>query len=123
MNKFVSTLLIVAVVAVDVASAFAAIRPSSSSSRSSRRADGGVVVVAPSSSSFVVRVPSSAVVVVASSSGTTTALRLKVKIDPEAKNKGNKNVAGNAKMAAYGGSVVIALLLPIAFLVWSAVSK
>ena len=53
----------------------------------------------------------------------TTALRLKV--DPEAlkKNAKNKNVSGTSKMAAYGGSVVIALLLPVAFLVWSAVSK
>ena len=50
-----------------------------------------------------------------------SALQLKVKVDPDAKK--TKNTAGNAKMAAYGGSVVIALLLPIAFLVWSAVSK
>eukprot|EP00573_Skeletonema_grethae_P007891 CAMPEP_0201699288 /NCGR_PEP_ID=MMETSP0578-20130828/23146_1 /ASSEMBLY_ACC=CAM_ASM_000663 /TAXON_ID=267565 /ORGANISM="Skeletonema grethea, Strain CCMP 1804" /LENGTH=99 /DNA_ID=CAMNT_0048186025 /DNA_START=27 /DNA_END=326 /DNA_ORIENTATION=- len=51
----------------------------------------------------------------------STALNLKVKVDPNA--KGNKNVSGNAKMAAYGGSIVFAALLPIAFLVWSAVSK
>ncbi|KAL3790222.1 hypothetical protein HJC23_005594 [Cyclotella cryptica] len=50
----------------------------------------------------------------------TTALQLKVKVDPEA--KGNKNVAGNAKMAAYGGSIVVAVLLPVAFLIWAAVS-
>ncbi|KAL7428171.1 hypothetical protein ACHAXH_001736 [Discostella pseudostelligera] len=59
--------------------------------------------------------------VLPSSTSTSTALQLKVKVDPEAKK--TKNAAGNAKMAAYGGSVVIALLLPIAFLVWSAVSK
>lgn len=50
-----------------------------------------------------------------------TALNLKVKVDPDA--KGGDNVKGKAKMAAYGGSVVFALLLPVAFLVWSAVSK
>jgi hypothetical protein len=53
-----------------------------------------------------------------STTTTTTALNLKVKIDPE-KAK-NKNVAGNAKMAAYSGSIVIAILLPVIFLVWSA---
>ena len=50
-----------------------------------------------------------------------TALNLKVKVDPDA--KGGDNVKGKAKMAAYGGSIVFALLLPVAFLVWSAVSK
>jgi hypothetical protein len=56
-----------------------------------------------------------------SSSFSNSALQLKVKVDPDAKK--TKNTAGNAKMAAYGGSVIIAVLLPIAFLVWSAVSK
>jgi hypothetical protein len=56
-----------------------------------------------------------------SSSFSNSALHLKVKVDPDAKK--TKNTAGNAKMAAYGGSVIIAVLLPIAFLVWSAVSK
>mmetsp|Transcript_15747 Transcript_15747/g.23876 ORF Transcript_15747/g.23876 Transcript_15747/m.23876 type:complete len:100 (-) Transcript_15747:279-578(-) len=51
---------------------------------------------------------------------TSTALNLKVKVDPNAK---TTNTKGNAKMAAYGGSIVFAALLPIAFLVWSAVSK
>ncbi|KAL3771104.1 hypothetical protein ACHAWU_006481 [Discostella pseudostelligera] len=60
--------------------------------------------------------------VIPSSTSSSTALQLKVKVDPDAAKK-TKNTAGNAKMAAYGGSVVIALLLPIAFLVWSAVSK
>ena len=51
----------------------------------------------------------------------TTALSLKVKVDPDA--KGNDNAAGNAKMAAYGGSVLVALALPFLFLIWSAVGK
>jgi len=54
------------------------------------------------------------------SSTTSTSLNLKVKVDPNAK---TKNAAGNAKAAAYGGSIAIAALLPIAFLVWSAISK
>ena len=60
-----------------------------------------------------------------SSTKTTRTTALRLKVDPEAlkKNAKNKNVSGTSKMAAYGGSVVIALLLPIAFLVWSAVSK
>lgn len=49
----------------------------------------------------------------------STALGLKVKVDPNA--KGNDNAAGNAKMAAYGGSVLVALALPFVFLIWSAV--
>ncbi len=51
---------------------------------------------------------------------TSTSLNLKVKVDPNAK---TKNSAGNAKAAAYGGSIAIAALLPVAFLVWSALSK
>ena len=51
---------------------------------------------------------------------TSTSLNLKVKVDPNAK---TNNAAGNAKAAAYGGSIAIAALLPIAFLVWSAFSK
>jgi hypothetical protein len=50
--------------------------------------------------------------------GSTKALNLKVKVDPDAAKK--KNALGNAKMAAYGGSVAIAILLPVIFLVWSA---
>lgn len=56
----------------------------------------------------------------ASAASTSTALALKIKVDPDA--KGNNNVTGNAKMAAYGGSVIIAVLLPVFFLIWSAVS-
>jgi hypothetical protein len=51
----------------------------------------------------------------------STALGLKVKVDPDA--KGNNNAAGNAKMAAYGGSVLIAIALPFVFLIWSAVNN
>lgn len=53
-------------------------------------------------------------------SETSTSLNLKVKVDPNAK---TNNAKGNAKAAAYGGSIAIAALLPIAFLVWSAISK
>jgi hypothetical protein len=44
-----------------------------------------------------------------------------VKVDPDA--KGNNNAAGNAKMAAYGGSILIAIALPFVFLIWSAVKN
>ncbi|KAL3915495.1 MAG: hypothetical protein SGILL_005626 [Bacillariaceae sp.] len=50
----------------------------------------------------------------------TTALSLKV--DPNSIKKNNSNLSGKAKGAAYGGSIAIAVLLPVAFLVWSAVS-
>jgi hypothetical protein len=52
---------------------------------------------------------------------TSTSLQLKIKVDPDA--KGNKNVDGNVRMAAYGGSVLVALALPFVFLIWSAVNK
>ena len=52
----------------------------------------------------------------------TSSTALNLKVDPNSI-KGNKNEKGNAKMAAYGGSVAIAVLLPVAFLIWSAVSK
>mmetsp|Transcript_2760 Transcript_2760/g.5773 ORF Transcript_2760/g.5773 Transcript_2760/m.5773 type:complete len:98 (+) Transcript_2760:428-721(+) len=51
---------------------------------------------------------------------TSTSLNLKVKVDPNAK---TKNASGNAKAAAYGGSIAIAALLPIGFLIWSTLSK
>ena len=68
---------------------------------------------------------SSGVTTSSPSTTTTSSTALRLKVDPEAlkKNAKNKNVSGTGKMAAYGGSVVIALLLPVAFLVWSAVSK
>ncbi|KAL3815999.1 hypothetical protein ACHAXA_010659 [Cyclostephanos tholiformis] len=125
MNQSISSLVVVVVVVVvfaavslDTASGFTSIRTSSPQPRSTLapKPSHGLENNGPSSSSssFAIIPPPPSV----------TALNLKVKIDPEAaKTKVNKNVAGNAKMAAYGGSVVIALMLPIAFLVWSAVSK
>eukprot|EP00578_Thalassiosira_sp_NH16_P028480 CAMPEP_0181105398 /NCGR_PEP_ID=MMETSP1071-20121207/15969_1 /TAXON_ID=35127 /ORGANISM="Thalassiosira sp., Strain NH16" /LENGTH=101 /DNA_ID=CAMNT_0023188719 /DNA_START=173 /DNA_END=478 /DNA_ORIENTATION=+ len=101
MNKFIATLVIVAAVAVNTASAFTA-QPAPLATRSQQKA----ATIGPS---FDIMTPSS-----------STALNLKVKVDPNAKTKNDK---GNAKMAAYGGSIVFAALLPIAFLVWSAVSK
>mmetsp|Transcript_38904 Transcript_38904/g.66401 ORF Transcript_38904/g.66401 Transcript_38904/m.66401 type:complete len:102 (-) Transcript_38904:293-598(-) len=101
MNKFIAALLLVAVISANTASAFT----TSSVQSVSRRQ-----TIAPLGPEY--EVPTHA---------SSTALNLKVKVDPNA--KGNKNVAGNAKMAAYGGSIVFAALLPIAFLVWSAVSK
>ncbi|KAL3771622.1 hypothetical protein ACHAWO_009782 [Cyclotella atomus] len=56
-----------------------------------------------------------------SHTSSSTALGLKVKVDPDA--KGNNNAAGNAKMAAYGGSILIAIALPFVFLIWSAVKN
>lgn len=54
------------------------------------------------------------------SSTMDTALRLKMDVKELEKNAAS-NSSGNAKMAAYGGSVVIALALPLAFLAWSAI--
>ena len=46
---------------------------------------------------------------------------VRVKVDP---NKQDERFSkADMKMAAYGGSIVIALALPLVFLVWSAVSK
>ena len=53
-------------------------------------------------------------------STSSTSLNLKVKIDP---NKKTDNSKGNVKAAAYGGSIAIAALLPIGFLLWSVLSK
>ncbi|CAB9511100.1 expressed unknown protein [Seminavis robusta] len=49
---------------------------------------------------------------------TSTSLNLKVKVDPE-QSKNRSNPAA-MKGAAYGGSIAIAVLLPVAFLVWAA---
>jgi hypothetical protein len=49
----------------------------------------------------------------------STQLSLKIKLDPEASKK--KVNPGAFKGAAYGGSIVVAVLLPLAFLVWAAV--
>ena len=99
MNKFIATLLIVAV-AFNSATAFTT---QCAASLTTRKQSVGPTFEMPSAAA------------------STTALQLKGKVDPDA--KGNNNAAGNAKMAAYGGSIIFAALLPIAFLVWSAVSK
>mmetsp|Transcript_28254 Transcript_28254/g.51082 ORF Transcript_28254/g.51082 Transcript_28254/m.51082 type:complete len:102 (+) Transcript_28254:137-442(+) len=101
MNKFLAALLLVATIAVSTTSAFT----SQGAPSLTRRQNA-----APLGPAFEVPTPTS-----------STALNLKIKVDPNAKE--TKNVKGNQKMAAYGGSVVIAVLLPVAFLVWSAVSK
>ena len=100
MNKFISALLIVAVV-VSSTSAFT----TQSSSLTTSRTQTSPIITRPS---FDI------------TSSSSTALNLKV--DPNSI-KGNKNNSGNSKMAAYGGSIVFAALLPIAFLIWSAVGK
>ncbi|KAL7538994.1 hypothetical protein ACHAXR_008937 [Thalassiosira sp. AJA248-18] len=99
MNKLIATLLVIAVV-VNTATAFTSQSPPSLTRRQNASPLGPAFEVPSATSS--------------------TALNLKVKIDP---NKKTDNSKGNAKMAAYGGSVIFAALLPIAFLVWSAVSK
>ena len=99
MNKFIASLLLI-IIAANHAAAF------TTTSKASVRKQHAFKTTPPLSS--------------AEGLTSTTALQLKVKIDPEA--KGNKNVAGNAKMAAYGGSVVVAVLLPVVFLIWAAVS-
>mmetsp|Transcript_27147 Transcript_27147/g.38189 ORF Transcript_27147/g.38189 Transcript_27147/m.38189 type:complete len:100 (+) Transcript_27147:190-489(+) len=97
MNKFITSLLLVALVAST--SAFTSIQPTT-------RSTVGRIT---SSTPFEIPTPTTT---------TTTALNLKVKVDPEAVKKANN--AGNAKMAAYTGSIAIALALPFAFLIWSA---
>ena len=51
---------------------------------------------------------------------TSTSLNLKVKVDTVKVGKSNKMNPGAAKGAASGGSIAIAVLLPVAFLVWAA---
>jgi hypothetical protein len=50
----------------------------------------------------------------------STTLHLKVKVDTVKVEKSKKINPGAFKGAAYGGSIAIAVLLPIAFLVWAA---
>mmetsp|Transcript_13752 Transcript_13752/g.20151 ORF Transcript_13752/g.20151 Transcript_13752/m.20151 type:complete len:99 (-) Transcript_13752:254-550(-) len=97
MNRFLSSLLLLAIVVVETSSAFVVVAPSSP------------LIVRPGAQQKT-SMPSS----------TTTQLHLKIKVDPDEVAKG-ANAKGNAKMAAYGGSVLIALALPFVFLVWSAV--
>ncbi len=54
------------------------------------------------------------------SASSTTALGLKIKVDPDKAGKNKGINPGLAKGAAYGGSIVIAVLLPIIFLAWAA---
>jgi hypothetical protein len=109
MNKLLATLLVVLAVvnsaaAFNIRQAAPALStrslPTASSSSSSRSSPFETIVVAAPSS-------------------TTTSLQLKIKIDPEKAKI--KNAAGMAKGAAYGGSILIAVLLPVAFLIWAAI--
>ena len=102
MNKFLGAILLLAV-AVNT-EAFTAHRSQSLATRTHRSSTP--IITGPS-----FEIPS-----------TVTSTALNLKVDPNSI-KGNKNEKGNAKMAAYGGSVAIAVLLPVAFLIWSAVSK
>lgn len=52
--------------------------------------------------------------------GTSTTLNLKVKVDTVKVEKSNKVNPGAFKGAAYAGSIAIAVLLPVVFLVWAA---
>ena len=103
MSKFLVTILLLAV-AVNT-EAFTAHRSQSLATRT-HRSSTPTIITGPS-----FEIPS-----------TVTSTALNLKVDPNSI-KGNKNEKGNAKMAAYGGSVAIAVLLPVAFLIWSAVSK
>jgi hypothetical protein len=100
MNKFLSLLLFVVALSAGTTSAFTS--PANK--------------VAAAAKPSVADMPSYA----SSSSSSSTALNLKVKVDPNAK---TKNVSGQTKAAAYGGSIVIAVALPVVFLVWSTLSK
>ena len=50
---------------------------------------------------------------------TTTSLNLKIKVDPEEQK--NRVNPGAYKGAAYAGSIAIAVLLPVIFLVWASI--
>ena len=97
MNKFLSAILLVALLAVQGTTAFTT---SSRSAITTRR-------VLP-----VTDMPSY--------TASSTSLNLKIKVDPNAKTNNDK---GNAKGAAYVGSIAIAAALPIIFLIWSATGK
>ena len=99
MNKFLSAILLVALLAVQGTTAF------TTSSRSAATITTRRVVP-------VIDMPSY--------TSTSTSLNLKIKVDPNAKTDNSK---GNAKGAAYVGSIAIAAALPIIFLIWSATSK
>jgi hypothetical protein len=50
----------------------------------------------------------------------TTSTQLHLKVDPNSIKNKNKNSMGVAKGAAYGGSIAVAVLLPVVFLAWAA---
>ena len=97
MNKFLSAILLVAL-AVQGTTAF------TTSSRSSAITTRRVLPVTD----------------MPSYTTSSTSLNLKIKVDPNAKTNNDK---GNAKGAAYVGSIAIAAALPIIFLIWSATGK
>eukprot|EP00544_Gedaniella_sp_CCMP2646_P014269 CAMPEP_0202487126 /NCGR_PEP_ID=MMETSP1361-20130828/5545_1 /ASSEMBLY_ACC=CAM_ASM_000849 /TAXON_ID=210615 /ORGANISM="Staurosira complex sp., Strain CCMP2646" /LENGTH=106 /DNA_ID=CAMNT_0049116445 /DNA_START=36 /DNA_END=356 /DNA_ORIENTATION=+ len=96
--------LIIALVAVSGASAFTVVGNNNNKSMISTR-------TVPSAFSTQTQTATS-----------STALSLKLNVKELEKNASNKNTSANVKGAAYGGSIVIAILLPVAFLVWSATS-
>jgi hypothetical protein len=49
----------------------------------------------------------------------STSLHLKIKVDPEAE-KSNRVNPAVFKNAAYGGSIALAVILPLAFIIWAA---
>ena len=100
MNRFFSAILLVALLAVQGTTAF------TTSSRSSAITTRRVLPVVTDMPSYT--------------ASTSTSLNLKIKVDPNAKTDNSK---GNAKGAAYVGSIAIAAALPIIFLIWSATSK
>ena len=102
MNKFLSAILLVALVAVQGTTAFTT--GPSTNSRSAITTQRRVPVTD--------NMPSY--------TASSTSLNLKIKVDPNAKTDNSK---GNAKGAAYVGSIAIAAALPIIFLIWSATNK
>ena len=99
MIKFLSAILLVALLAVQGTTAF------TTSSRSSAITTRRVLHTVTDMPSYT---------------STSTSLNLKIKVDPNAKTDNSK---GNAKGAAYVGSIAIAAALPIIFLIWSTTNK
>ena len=107
MNRFYLALLVTALFAVNNVAAFTSLKTPMALTNSQTRA------VTP-----IITSNNSPVETSISAESSSTALHLKVKIDPKA--AAGKNTKGQAKAAAYGGSIAIAAALPIIFLVWSA---
>ena len=85
------------------------------------------VLLAATTNAFVVVPQHTAAVVKTSSTfgkptfaSTTTTTQLQLKIDPNEIKGNSNNAKGMAKGAAYGGSIAVAVLLPVAFLAWAA---